>query len=253
MAAADIRVEPIPWEPASKRNPLPLGRNIEHDERSRAFAATPTVPQLMRTTKHRRKVGIYDQGIRTTYRGKTFPYGTGSCTAQSGLGAMCTGPFNHRFRALSSALAFYARETEIDEFDGIFPEEDTGSSGLAAAKVMMERGWISRYEHAFNLQAALTGLLSGPILIGVNWYDSMDRPDQNGLVSISPGAQVRGGHEMEVSELLLAVDGNYTGKDRVRIPQSWGYGFGDHGWIEMEIDTLARLLSEDGDATIPIP
>jgi hypothetical protein len=73
------------------------------------------------------------------------------------------------------------------------------------------------------------------------------------LVAVTPGAQVRGGHEMCVTELLMQEPGNLQRTDRVRIPQSWGPGFGANGWIEMEIATLDRLLADDGDATIPIP
>lgn len=253
-----VTARPIPWESARDRftnetRTLALGRHVEHDERSRAFAATAAPPSLFHTTRHKRRVPIYDQDLPATYQNVSFPNGTGSCTAQASIGAMCTGPFRHDYRAVSTRLAFYARETQVDEFPGEFPAQDTGSSGLAAGKVLLERKLIGRYEHAFNLQAALTALLAGPIIIGVNWYDSMDRPGADGLVTVSPGAQVRGGHEMEVSELLLAEDGNYSGTDRIRLPQSWGTGFGDKGWIQMTIDTLARLLSEDGDATILIP
>jgi hypothetical protein len=90
-------------------------------------------------------------------------------------------------------------------------------------------------------------------MIGVNWYDSMDRPDDDGLVRISPDATIRGGHEMSVPQLRLATEGTYSGTDRVRIPQTWGREFGDNGWIEMELSTLDRLLHEDGDATFMYP
>lgn len=245
---AGIDARPIPWH--QSKHGGPCGRHIEHDERSRQYAAMAAPTQLLRTTKHKRRVGIYDQGKAVRIRGMEFPDGTGSCTGNACAGALSTSPFRHSYRAESTAIGFYEAATRIDSFDGTFPPTDTGSSGLAVAQVAKARGLISRYEHAFNLQAALTALLAGPILIGVNWYDSFDRPGADGLITLSPNAQIRGGHEMEVSELLLATDGAYTGSDRVRIPQSWGYGFGDKGWIEMEIATLDRLLSEDGDATI---
>lgn len=240
MADPRIRHERIEWHPSKRFRPLPLGRNLHHDERSRAFAVDATPIAGLRSVTHRRLVGIYDQQH-------------GSCTAHACKGALSTRPFGHTYQSEARILAWYSDVTKIDPYPGIYPPDDTGSDGLSNAKLAMQRGLIGSYLHSFTLPAFLSGLQKVPAMIGVNWYDSMDYPDTDGLVRVTPNATVRGGHEMEVSRLILATPGNYAGTDRIWLPQSWGTGFGKNGWIQMELSTLDRLLHEDGDATFMQP
>jgi hypothetical protein len=247
----------IPWESARDRftnetRTLPLGRHVHHDPRSREFAVQQIAAAGIRSVNHRRLVPIYDQDQDVTVGGVVY-HGTGSCTAHACRGALSTAPFRHKYRSESAIITWYKEVTKIDPFDGAFPPDDTGSDGLTNAQLAKSKGLISSYSHSFSLAQFVSGMQAGPAMIGVNWYDSFDRPGADGLVSLTPGAQVRGGHEMEVTQLLLATEGNYAGSDRVKIPQSWGRGFGVNGWIYMTLDTLARLLSEQGDATFMHP
>jgi hypothetical protein len=84
------------------------------------------------------------------------------------------------------------------------------------------------------------------VLFGINWYDSFDSPDSSGLVAISSGAQVRGGHE-------IVARGLDTSSTLVYLDNSWGASWGNNGSFSMSWDTLTRLLAEQGDATVPIP
>jgi hypothetical protein len=83
-------------------------------------------------------------------------------------------------------------------------------------------------------------------MIGSNWYDSMDSPDSSGLVTISPNAVVRGGHEY----LARGLD---VDKHLVHLDNSWGTSYGINGSFSYSWDTLTRLLSETGDGTILNP
>lgn len=232
------RTRKIEWFPGEGG---PLGRNVNHDERSRAYAVAATPVTGLKSVRHRRLVGIYDQGH------------LGSCTAHACKGALSTHPFCHYYRSESSIIKWYSAVTKIDPFEGEYPPDDTGSDGLSNAKYALSKGLIARYEHSFTLLQFLSGLQKVPAMIGINWYDSFDRPDADGLISFTPNATVRGGHEMEVTRLVLSSDGNYSGSDRVWLPQSWGTGFGNKGWIQMELSTLERLLGEQGDATFMYP
>lgn len=234
-----VHREVIPWHPSKHGGPL--GRNLHHDDRSRAFAVAETPAAGLKSVTHRRLVGIYDQGQ------------LGSCTAHACKGALSTRPFGHYYRSEAGIIRWYSAVTKTDPFPGTYPPDDTGSDGLSNAKLAKARGLIDSYLHSFTLLAFLSGIQKMPAMIGVNWYDSMDRPDADGLVRITPGATVRGGHEMEVTRLVLATPGTYTGSDRIWIPQSWGTGFGKNGWIQMELSTLDRLLHEQGDATFMQP
>jgi hypothetical protein len=69
----------------------------------------------------------------------------------------------------------------------------------------------------------------------------------SGLMQISPGAQVRGGHE----PMLRGCDAEAK---TVYGDNSWGTSWGiDGGSFAMSWDTLDRLLHEEGDGTVSVP
>src|SRR5690349_5503224 len=159
-----------------------LGRHVDHDVRSLAFPAERA--SAVRSVMHHRSVQAFDQG------------NLGSCAAHAAFGLLVTAPLTRRgFDCSEKAIvAGYEWETRHDNVPGAYPPEDTGSTGLAACKYLKSRGWISSYAHAFGLQHALEALTLAPVITGVNWYDSFDRPDATGYVRISRNAHVRGGH-----------------------------------------------------------
>lgn len=228
----------ISWEPVSGPHPLPLGRNVRHDSRNRAYpwqrSAAAPVSQMW--TRH---IPILDQG------------NVGSCTGNAEVGALGTDP---DFGALppspplldeNLALKIYSAAETIDG-NGAYPPVDDGSSGPSAAQAAKDLGLISGYLHCLSLADVLDALQRHPVCVGANWYDSFDSPDGSGLVAISPGAQVRGGHEflcrgLDVDAQLLFFD------------NSWGTGWGSKGSFSMSYATLDRLLHEQGDATISLP
>lgn len=219
-----------------------LGRHVEHDERSRAFASTAPVEGPLLPTLHRRHVPIFDQGRYLDRRTGEY-VSLGSCTGNALAGALSTSPFLHRFGE-STAVRLYSRATELDEFDGVYPPDDTGSSGLAVCKAALEHRWISEYRHAFSLGEALYALMRGPVIFGTSWLEAFDRPDSRGRISI--GGSSRGGHEwvargVDPDERLVYAD------------NSWGPGWGLHGSFFVPFDVLEVLLDDDGDATIPVP
>lgn len=78
----------------------------------------------------------------------------------------------------------------------------------------------------------------------MNWYNYFFDPDPNGLISI--GGALAGGHEFEV----IAYDAD---RGLWKFANSWGTSWGQAGYAYMTDATYARLLSEDGDATVLIP
>lgn len=207
-----------------------LGRNVEHDDRSKEFPA-PRAAGPLRTVIHPRLLPAFDQG------------NLGSCTAHAAFGLMCTGPTAIWMRPTEAQIIeAYSWETAHDEFPGQYPPTDTGSSGLAACKYLQARGWITGYDHAFGLQHALEALQIRPVITGVTWYSSFDEPAENGLVRITPGAWVRGAHEFVVS-------GYFAEYGIVECCNSWGEGWGKSGKFYMLISDWDRLLHENGDVT----
>lgn len=207
-----------------------LGRLQEHDERSRAYMAPRAgAPQ---TVTWQRFAKCFDQGQ------------LGCCTGAAMAGLLMTAPFHVEGRRLrmGAARGLYSRATHIDAFDGAWPPQDTGSSGLAVAKAAKELGWINGYSHAFGLDHALGALAVGPVITGVPWYDSMDTPDRYGVLRVTSRARVVGGHEF----LVMGCD---VEKQRVRIANSWGRGWGENGYAWLPWDVWGRLLGEGGDVT----
>lgn len=209
-----------------------LGRNVEHDPRSRAYGITAAAVPL-RSVTHRRYGGIFDQGS------------LGSCVGNACAGALNTVPLHATGRTLkeADAVALYELATTLDDAPGSYPPDDIGSSGLAGAKAAQQRGLISSYQHAFGIDEALQALMAGPVITGTDWHESFDHPDARGLVAIS--GQVRGGHEFEV----LGYDDT---RKEVIAANSWGTSYGLRGRFRFAVATWAELLAAQGDVTILI-
>lgn len=216
----------------------PLGRNVEHDERSRRFQVVAARGRRDRVI-HKRHGKILDQG------------NIGSCTGNALEGALGCDPLHHWFERHTEkkAVKLYSRATALDEFPGVWEPDDTGSSGLAVCKAGVELGRLSRYEHAFGVEQALDALQDGPVITGIDWYEGFDNPDPSGRVTI--GGQIRGGHEI-VARAYLPVPGDLPIDGLVKFDNSWGRGWGLNGSFLMTARTWATLLEAEGDVTVPI-
>src|SRR6185437_4108257 len=187
---------------------------------------------------HSRHIPILDQGQ------------VGSCTGNAEEGALGSDPL---FAALpagtvlneAGAVKLYSAAETIDG-DGPYPPNDNGSSGLSVAQAATNAGFISGYTHCLSLADFTAALQTGPVMLGCNWYDSFDTPTASGEVVISPDASVRGGHEI----VARGVD---PLAQTVFLDNSWGTGWGVGGSFVMGWGTLERLLSEQGDGTVPLP
>jgi hypothetical protein len=208
-----------------------LGRHVEHDPKSWAFSAGTAA---IKTVTHKRHAKPFNQGE------------LGSCTGNAMAGLLMTEPFWVRGRNLTEndAVALYKAATKLDSIGGSYPPNDTGSSGLAVMKAAVKAKYISGYAHTFSLDQLLGSLVLGPGILGVNWYTSFDGPRPDGECPLTPGATVRGGHEVE----LFGID---AAKKRVWCYNSWGPTWGGrrNGTFYFSWTTLGRLLGERGDAT----
>lgn len=167
------------------------------------------------------------------------------------MGALGTDPFratmseNFKFD-IKHAETLYSQFTRADSYLGSYPPSDTGSDGLTSGKVLKSLGLISGYQHTFSFNDALLALGKTPFVTGINWYSSMDTPDEDGNVTITRDAYVRGGHEVEA--FALDVD-----NEKVWFWNSWGPEWGIDGKFSISFSDYARLLSEEGDVTIYVP
>jgi hypothetical protein len=204
-----------------------LGRHVFHDSRSWGFPA-PMAAQI-RSVRHERRVPIFDQGD------------LGSCTGNAAVGCISTAPFSFKGNE-TAAVDVYKAATHIDRIKGVYPPEDTGSSGLAVMKVLKSEGRITGYTHGFSLSHALRALTLGPGITGITWLTGCDEPDAKGIVRYE--GDVRGGHEVE----LVGLD---TKEKLVWFANSWGKSWGKDGYFAMSFDDFGKALADNGDTTFP--
>jgi hypothetical protein len=207
-------------------SPLRLGRHIEHDPRSRNFPA-PRAP--LKSVVHRHYGVVFNQEQ------------TNACSGFAAAALLMTKPCYRRSRTLAhaDALSIYARATHLDPFRGIYPPADTGSSGLAVMKAARQLGYVDAYAHAFGLQHALEALVVAPVVTGVYWYGSFDKPRHGRITKSGPR---RGGHE-------FVVVGIHVPSKTVRACNSWGPHWGDGGFFELSWSLWGELLEMQGDVT----
>jgi hypothetical protein len=210
-----------------------LGRHVVHDPKSKEFPA-----EMASTLK---SVSHYSYGLPLDQAN------VGSCTAEALVAAKNTEPNatkQSKVLTQDDAYAIYGEETMLEHQP--WPPNDPGGSGLMVCKAAKKMGIVKSYRHAFGLNHALKALVKKPQIWGVYWYDSFDSPDQNGVVTIRPGAKVRGGHE--ICAVGLDVD-----KQLIEFWQSWGkWGLSGSGKFYIPFKDAGELLNQYGDVTVPV-
>ena len=216
-----------------------LGRHVNHDVRSLGFLYEGP-EKAITNVLWPRHTPILDQG------------NLGSCTGNAITGALGCDPLygalpaGHPALDENEAVKLYSAATVLDPYPGTYPPNDTGSDGVSAAQAAKNAGLISGYTHCLDLNTMLQALMNGPVIIGINWYSSFDNPAADGTVSLPSNAYVRGGHE----PMVRGVDAD---KSLLLVDNSWGAGWGLNGTFKIPFAIMTRLLSEQGDCTVPLP
>jgi hypothetical protein len=209
-----------------------LGRNVVHDPRSRRFAA-PRQTVVRRNKAHR----VYDPRPNPNQQ-LGLCTGAAECMMANAVGNRVAGVV----LGMGTAERIYSRATQIDPWPGSWPPEDTGSSGLAAAKAAVEQGIGESYEWYFGIDAVLDGLQSYAISVGTWWMWDMFNPDPHTKI-VRPTGGRAGGHQW----LLRAHDvsaSRTVGKQLIEGLCWWGA----FRYFRMTVDDFAELLADDGDA-----
>ena len=225
-------------------HPYPLGRRVHHDPRSLAYAHGVLPKTAIKSVDWTRRVPHFDQGSLGSCTGNAAAGLLGTdCATRSGLTSVTVSdnvlPVDE-----SLAVQLYSLATQLDEFAGAYPPDDTGSSGLGAAKALKKLGLATAYRHAFSLDALKSALQSGPVMVGTVWLQSMFDTDVDGFVVVDRNSAVAGGHEYVIS----AYDAD---RHVFRLDNSWGETWGVRGSAWYTQADLQWLLSQQGDVTIP--
>lgn len=215
-----------------------LGRNVKHDPRSLRYPYRSSTPLV--SVRHECHIPTLDQGD------------LGSCTGNATVHALASGtlywstltPDQQSSLNEAQAVAIYSLATTLDDYNGTYPPTDTGSDGLDVAKAATNLGFINGYTHALSLNDTLAALVHGPVIVGVDWYSTFDEPKPTGEMPY--GGYARGGHEVCLDQIDVE-------NSRVWMHNSWSDAWGVQGRAWWSFDTLGRLLSSDGDATVFVP
>lgn len=168
-----------------------LGRQIVHDPESRnyQFARAFGPLEFPKSFRH-----LY-------YNPLPNPTQTiGNCTGcDAAVKANTRGNRIRNVRlGMEDATRIYSRATQIDPWQGSYPPEDTGSSGLAACKASREQGIIDRYEWIMTgARGVLAALEERPVGVGTYWDRNMFEYDPETLI-LKEGGGVAGGHQYTV-------------------------------------------------------
>lgn len=212
-----------------------MGRKFDwrprFDEASKLFRVRPPdAAPISYTALTWRAPTVLDQG------------NTGTCVGHGHAGAIGANPLS---RPISSelALSLYDTALPLDEWPDAEQGRDSGTSVLAGAKAGVQLGYYEGYDWGFSLSDLLYGVAKRPAVIGVNWYEGMMTPDENGI--IRPTGNNVGGH-------CVLVRGVAVQRAWVRVRNSWGPGWGPLGgdarilWSDFE-----RLISEEAEICFP--
>lgn len=209
-----------------------LGRHLVHDSASKEHRAElPRSAAPLRTVRHRK----YDPYPEPAQR-------VGCCTgvAECMMGNASDNRVMGEVLDMDDALRIYALATSLDPFRGTYPPNDTGSSGLAAAKAAKLLGISDSYVWYFGINEVLRGLQENPISIGGLWsWDMFKATKENPVVTFTGGEA--GGHQWDAF--------GYDAKREIVWGECWwGRGFGYNGRFGISVKDLEAILEEGGDA-----
>ena len=135
----------------------------------------------------------------------------------------------------------YREAQKIDEWIG---ENYDGTSVRAGAKYLKNIGRITSYLWTYDLNTLISTVLTkGPVVVGTNWYSSMSRPDNNGLIRAN--GVVIGGH-------AYVINGVDTVKQQFRIKNSWGRSWGKQGHAFISFNDMNKLIRQNGEVCLAI-
>jgi len=138
-------------------------------------------------------------------------------------------------------IGIYKLAQHLDEWEGT---DYDGTSVRAGAKVLSYLGAIQEYRWTWDAKVIANHvLMRGPVVIGVKWYNDMNRPNSKGLMSI--GGKLLGGHCVMIM--------GYNGSKKIfKIKNSYGTAWGNRGYAYISLDDLQSLLHDGGEACVGI-
>lgn len=168
---------------------------------------------------------------------------TGTCVGQAGKNFLLSRPVIQTHPDVEpTGITLYKEACKLDEYS--FNDDlnlQHGTSILGLMKAFAARGLVrGSYLWAYNaLDVAHWVVHQSPVVIGVDWYADMMRPDGGNAVQARGG--IVGGHAV----LLI---GYAADNDSFILLNSWGSQWGHNGRAFIGYATLDALLRVGGEA-----
>lgn len=138
-------------------------------------------------------------------------------------------------------VAAYNWAQNNDEWSGTNYD---GTSVRAGVKYLQHIGLVSEYRWAWSIEPVIRALVfDTPVMFGSRWYHSMFYPDSKGFVKVE--GNVAGGHAYLLNGINLK-------SGFVRFKNSWGRAWGKRGFGYMSLESLEKLITENGEACIAV-
>jgi hypothetical protein len=173
---------------------------------------------------------------------------TGTCVAHAWCNFLRSAPIQSNKGIDQLRWDIYDQCVALDEW----PDNDNdvdrqfGTSVRAGAQVVTSFGRLKSYLWAFALQPALEWVLTkGPVVLGTAWYSSFNRPNEEGIVTITRAARVEGGH----AYLWRGAD---TRRGLAFCENSWGDSWGHSGGFYVPLRDMERLILEQGECAVAV-
>lgn len=213
-----------------------LDRLPHFDEQSRQYPIRSLIPRNVTRAK------------RIWTMPPNFPLDQGSegaCVGFGWSGELSSTPVRIA-TSNASALSLYQKARAQDRAMGNNWSE--GASVLAGAKACVKDGTVKSYRWAFGIDDVIDSLVTkGPVVLGINWYDSMYETTSEGLVTID--GPIVGGH-------CIITNGYWPAHpkfgDCILWTNSWGKSYGINGQGFIRVDDLNTLLKQDGEAVAAV-
>lgn len=208
-----------------------LGRLLKKDERDRKFLLPRRAEAANKNSRYWPAQVALDQGA------------TSQCVGYSGYQWLTAFPVSNQPSFTPTDL--YHEAQKQDEWPG---EDYDGSSVRGCFKALKDKGYVSEYLWADNVEAIVDHLLTiGPVVMGTGWKEGMFMADKSGYIDDIGGKSV-GGHAyclIGANRLKINRGGH---KGAVRILNSWGPGWASKGRAWLSFTALDELLHQDGEA-----
>lgn len=166
-------------------------------------------------------------------------------------------PYSDTADAERYAIRLYHQTTDLTGDPATeWPPTDCGSSGVFVCKELRAQGIATGFRTAASPLDVPSLLQGGTVIVGSPWFNAWFEPDPAGFVDGSGepddlqramSSGVAGGHEtcvVALEHVEQAATGTVDAPRTVlRVRNSWGPSWGDHGEYRVHLSTWAMLAS----------